>query len=83
MNSAQAIAFGALWGSIHNLRFMVNRGLVSPNEVDEFLSSVVEAFQSGDEELAAEMELAISPALAEMRQWAEKLWIGRGQTNPR
>lgn len=34
MEPALATAFGSLWGTVHLVRAMVNRGLVSPNEVD-------------------------------------------------
>ena len=83
LSNAEAIALAAVWASVHNLRFMVNRGLVSQNEVDEFHSSLLEGFQGGNAELAATLEVEIGPVFIELHQWAEKLWIGRGQTNPR
>ena len=73
----------AFSASTHLLRVMVNRGFVSPNEVDEIYSTALECIQAGDEEFAATFESNFGPAFAELRQWAEKQWIGRGKTNPR
>ena len=82
MENEDAIALAALWTSIHNLRILVNRGLASPNEVNEVYGSLVEALQGGDPKFAAMMEQRLEGPFAELRQWAEKLWIGRGKTNP-
>ena len=79
----EAIAFGALWAVVHLMRAMVNRGLVSPNEVDEIYSSLIEGVQSGDPAVAALLEARLEAVFAEMRQWADERWIGKGQTNPR
>jgi len=78
-----SVAIAALWGAIHNLRFMINRGLISPNEVEEFAGSIFEGLQSGDENVAAHLEAQLTPMFAEMKEWAVKLWIGREESNPR
>lgn len=62
---------------------MVNRGLISPNEVDEAFSSIVEALESGDPAFAALVQSRLQQPFADMRDWADKLWIGKGQSNPR
>ena len=82
-NNATAMATASLWAAVHNLRILVNRGLASPNEVDEVYSSIVEALQHGDPQFAADSERALGLAFADLKQWAEKLWIGKDQTNPR
>ena len=77
------MATASLWAAVHNLRILVNRGLASPNEVDEVYSSIVEALQQGDPQFAARSEQALGQAFAELRRWADKLWVGKDQTNPR
>ena len=83
MEDAEALALAALWGTIHNLRVLVNRGLVSPTEVDDFASAVFEGVQQGSVTKAAIWETALSPALADLKEVSYKLWSGDGQTNPR
>ncbi len=83
MDNQEAIAFAALWASVHTLRFMTNRGLISPNEVDEAYGSIIEAVQMGDADYAARVESRLAVTFSEMRKWAEERWIGKEQTNPR
>ncbi|HEY1606669.1 MAG TPA: hypothetical protein VGF77_13835 [Allosphingosinicella sp.] len=82
MTNNEPVGFAALWGMIHILRALVNRGLISPAEVDEIYGSMIEGFQSGDARAAAFLEQRLEQPFAELRQWAEKNWIGKGQTNP-
>ena len=82
MNDAEALALAALWGAIHNLRVMVNRGLVSPSEVDDFASAVFEGVQQGSANTAAVWETALSPAFAEIKGGADKSWRLRPQNDP-
>ena len=83
MGNGEALAIGALWGSVHILRALVNRGLISPNEVDEIYGSMLEGIQQGDPSLAASLEAKLEGVFAELRQWAGERWIGRGETDPR
>lgn len=83
MRNEDTVAFAALWASTHTLRIMVTRGLVSPNEVDEVHSSIIEAVQQGDPAFAAMIEARLELPFSEMKQWAEKRWIGTGKTEPR
>lgn len=78
-----AVAFAGLWSSAHTARIMTNRGLVSPSEVDEIYGSIVEALQHGGEEFAAKMTARLDGSFAEMRQTAQRVWIGKGKTDPR
>ena len=73
MEDAEALALAALWGAIHNLRLMVNQGLVSPSEVDDFASAVFEGVQQGSAVNAAIWETALSPAFAQLKEGARKL----------
>ena len=83
MNPALAVAFGSLSGTAHLVRIMANRGLMSPNEVDEIYGSMLEGIQGAGPEFAATIEPKLEAQFAEFRQWAEKLWIGKGKSNPR
>jgi hypothetical protein len=76
MANGSGLAMGALWASIHNLRIMVNRGLVSPREVDEVASALFEGLQVGDQEEAAILEVDLTPVFAEMREFAKQAWLG-------
>ena len=82
MEDAEALALAALWGAIHNLRILVNRGLVSPREVDDFASAVFEGVQQGSANTAAIWETALSPAFAEIKKGADKSWKLRPQSDP-
>lgn len=82
MNS-EPLGFASFWAICHLLRIMVNRGLVSPNEVDEIYGSLIEGVQGVDPEFAVTLEERLTPLFAEMKKWAEERWIGKGKTNPR
>ena len=83
MKNEAALGLAALWVAVHNLRFMVNRGLVSPAEVDEAFGSICEALSASDPDFAAQTEQKLEPVFLEMKKWAEERWIGKGKTNPR
>jgi hypothetical protein len=74
------VGLGALWGSVHLLRVMVNRGLVSPNEVDTIFHGVMEGLNFGGEP-NPEVEAGMEKAFAELRQWAKERWVG-GPNDP-
>jgi hypothetical protein len=76
MDKLYGIAIGNLWASVHTLRILINRGLVSPEEVDEVYGSLIEGLQSGDPEFAALFESKLEGIFAEMRSYAQKLWKG-------
>ena len=82
MNEA-ALSIASLWASQHILRIMVNRGLVSPNEVDEVHGSILEAMEMADPAFATTVTGPLEAAFVELKQTAESLWIGKGKTNPR
>lgn len=75
MEQAEALAVAALWGAIHNLRFMINRGLVRPREVEEFFSAVIEGLESGDVAKAAIWVSQLDPLMIDLKEAAEKTWI--------
>ena len=83
LDRAEALATASLWASVHNLRILVNRGLASPNEVDEIYGSIIEAIQNGDADFAVRTEAALQGVFVDLKAYAEKLWMGKGQTNPR
>jgi hypothetical protein len=76
MDKFYGLAMGNLWASVHTLRILVNRGLVSPDEVDEVYGSLIEGLQSGDPKFAALFESKLEGIFAEMRGYAQKLWKG-------
>ena len=67
-----AIGIAALWASIHNLRILVNRGLVEPDEVEDFAGAVIEGLQHGSANEAAVWEAELAPLFAEMKAAARK-----------
>jgi hypothetical protein len=83
MSFERATSMAGLWSSLHILRIMANRGLVSPNEVETVNDSITEAMETlAPPDMAASLSEKISPVLAEVRQIASERWIGKGQTNP-
>lgn len=83
MKDAIAIGMASMMATLHVLRIQVNRGLVSPKEVDTVYSSILETLESmASPEVIAMVSAQLDKAIPEMREWAEKLWIGKGQTNP-
>lgn len=83
MERAESLAIAALWASVHNLRILVNRGLASPNEVDETYASVFEALEGSDPPFSELSEAGLQKAFAEMKAVALDRWIGKGEANPR
>lgn len=81
MLEEESVAMAALWGTVHLLRVMVNRGLVSPNEVETIYGGMLEGFQLGDKENAARAEVFLQQPFAEIRQWAKDRWVG-GPNDP-
>ena len=80
----EPIGMAAFWAVNHLLRAMVNRGLVSPNELDEIHGSMIEGIQGmGDPALAARIEGHLENPILEMRATALERWVGKGQTDPR
>lgn len=67
------VALAALWASVHNLRILVNRGMVLPDEVEEFAGAVFEGLQQGDAAEAAIWEAELEPLFAEMKAVAGQL----------
>lgn len=41
----RALGLAGIWGSVHVLRIMINRGLVSPNEVDEVFEGIMDGLE--------------------------------------
>lgn len=83
MDDGVAVAMAAIATVGHLTRMLANRGLLSPNEVDEIFSSIVEAAQAGSAEMATLIETKLAPAYAAVRETAKERWIGKGQTDPR
>ena len=67
------VALAALWASIHNLRILVNRGLVRPEEVEDFAGAVLEGLEEGDAHEAAIWQAELEPLFAEMMVMASEL----------
>lgn len=83
MNIELTAAMAGLRASIHLLRIMANRGLLSPNEVETVYSSMMECFEAHDhQEFAASLTSNLDPVIAEIRETAQQRWIGKGETNP-
>lgn len=76
MQQPSGVALGALWGMVHLLRVMVNRGLVSPNEVDTIFHGVMEGLNFGQLPANSRVESGMEEAFAELRQWAKDRWVG-------
>jgi hypothetical protein len=70
MDDSEALALAALWGSIHNLRVLVNRGLAAPGDVDTFAEAVFEGIREGSSMTSSVWEQQLSPLFAEMRSMA-------------
>lgn len=66
MENSEALALAALWGSIHNLRVLVNSGLATPADVDSFAEAVLEGIGEGSE-TGLVWELELTPLFAEMK----------------
>ena len=73
MDDSEALALAALWGSIHNLRLLVNKGLATPADVDIFAEAVFEGMREGSLETSSVWERQLSPLFAEMKSAAEAL----------
>ena len=73
MDDSEALALAALWGSIHNLRVLVNGGLAVPADVDTFAEAVFEGMREGSPETSSVWDQQLSPLFAEMRSAAEAL----------
>jgi len=83
MNDSIAVGLAALNGTLHLLRIQVNRGFVSPNEVDTIYSSIVETMETmASPEMTAIVTAQLDQAIPEIRKFAEQRWVGRGKTNP-
>jgi len=76
-----ALGMAGIMSSVHMMRIMVNRGLVSPNEVETFYAAIIDTLAE-EPELQAITTARLDAPIAEIREWAERLWIGKGQTNP-
>jgi hypothetical protein len=79
---AYALALGALASSIHTFRILVNRGLVSPNEVEGLYSSISESMQDASPQMAEFFENRFQEQFAELRQIASQRWVGKGHPDP-
>ncbi len=64
----------ALSGAMHILRTLVNRGLVSPAEVETIHETLLEVVQGGDEQSAARFEAVFESSFVELRRFASDLW---------
>ena len=73
MDDSEALALAALWGSIHNLRVLVNGGLAVPADVETFVEAVFEGMREGSPETSSVWDQQLSPLFAEMRSAAEAL----------
>lgn len=67
------VALAALWASIHNLRILVNRGMVMPNEVEDFAGAVFEGLQQGNAAEAAIWEAELERLFVDMKAVAGEL----------
>jgi hypothetical protein len=71
MDDSEALALAALWGSIHNLRVLVSKGLASPSDVEVFAESVFEGLREGSAETSSVWELQLTPLFADLKIAAE------------
>ena len=80
MSIERAASMAGLWASIHVLRIMANRGLVSPNEVETVNDAIMESFETlGSQEMAASVAANLAPAMAEVLvagsfRWHERVF---------
>ena len=73
MNSF-AIGMAGLHGSLHSLRILANRGLVSPLELDQCLEGIMETLENLPPDMLAIVQPRIDPVLVEMKQAAANNW---------
>ena len=81
MEQAYGLAFGGLFASVHTIRILANRGLVSPNEVENIDSRIMEGVGMGGEDFQAQIEVALGGVFAEIRQYSKERWVG-GENDP-
>lgn len=82
MDEFLALTFGNLAASVHTFRILTNRGLVSPNEVENFFRDVAETMRDGSPKAAESFENRFQEQFAELRQIAQVRWIGTGHPDP-
>jgi hypothetical protein len=73
MENSEALALAALWGSIHNLRVLVNSGLATPADVESFAEAVFEGIREGSLATSSVWELQLTPVFTEMKTAAEAI----------
>nr|WP_314444488.1 hypothetical protein [uncultured Sphingomonas sp.] len=73
MDDSEALALAALWGSIHNLRVLVNNGLAAPADVEIFAEAVLEGIREGSLKTSSIWEPQLSPLFGEMKIAAEAI----------
>lgn len=79
-----AVGSAALLTSLHILRVLANRGLVSPGEVDTIYEAVTGAMEMlGTEDMQLNNFVNVSGMFVEIQQSANEHWIGKGKTNPK
>ena len=80
MVSREEIAFtvanAALHSSLHSLRILANRGLVSPKDLDESLEGVFETLENLPTDWLAIFQKRYDPLFAELKRVAAVRWDG-------
>ena len=74
LEGTYGIAMGTLWASMHIVRILVQKGLISPADLDEIYGSLMEGVQSGDTRLAALFETRLDGVFTDLRRDAERLY---------
>ncbi|SCW56646.1 hypothetical protein SAMN02927924_01408 [Sphingobium faniae] len=81
VTAVTAMALAGLTAGTNAMRVLVNRGLASPKDVDDFANSLTYHFSAPGESAAQDyfrdvLEIRYSPVLAELREYARKNWRG-------
>jgi len=82
VNDEQALGFAALAAALQTFRVLVNRGLVSPNEVEVTYDSILQAVRNASPKMQGVTEAALATPFAEYRQVAKERWVGRDKPDP-
>jgi hypothetical protein len=68
------ISMAALHASLHALRILAERGLVSPEDIDESLDGIIETLESLPAEVLPIVMKTLDPLLAQLKQIAARNW---------
>ncbi|BBE34638.1 hypothetical protein [Sphingosinicella microcystinivorans] len=68
------LAMAAIHMSLHSLRILAQRGLVSPEDADESLDGVFETLENLEPERLVVVQRHLDPLFAEIKQIASAKW---------